>query len=63
MIKEIRKCTMPMGILFWVLMILWLLFGFWWNGENWRGFAANNVLLFIVIALLGWRVFGAVLQG
>ena len=53
---------MPMGILFWVLMILWLLFGFWWNGENWRGFAANNALLFIVIALLGWVVFGPALR-
>jgi hypothetical protein len=53
---------MPMGVLFWVLMILWLIFGlwvFWTAGVPVIGF---NLLLFVVIGLLGWKVFGPVLQ-
>lgn len=55
---------MPMGILFWVLMILWALscFGWYWYPADRRYGGGFAFLLFIVIALLGWRVFGAVLQ-
>jgi hypothetical protein len=57
---------MPIGILFWVLMILWLLFGFWWNGSDLRagnyGNFGGNLLLFVLLALLGWRAFGPPLQ-
>ena len=57
---------MPIGILFWVLMILWLLFGLWWNGDQFKtgnyGLFGGNLLLFILLGLLGWRVFGPVLQ-
>lgn len=57
---------MPIGILFWVLMILWLLFGLYWNraelgGGNY-GILGGNLLLFVLLGLLGWRVFGPVLQ-
>jgi hypothetical protein len=57
---------MPIGILFWVLMILWLVFGLWSNSDEIRagkyGLLGGNLLLFIVIALIGWRVFGPALQ-
>lgn len=57
---------MPIGILFWVLMILWFLFGLWWNVADFRegkyGPLGGNFLLFILLGLLGWRVFGPVLQ-
>ena len=57
---------MPMGILFWFLMILWFLFGLYWNrtdlqGGNY-GLVGGNLMLFILLGLLGWRVFGSVLQ-
>jgi hypothetical protein len=58
---------MPIGVLFWVLMILWLLFGAYRNrpvGEgrfNLPGFG-GDVLVFVLFGLLGWRVFGPVLQ-
>lgn len=52
---------MTMGLLFWVLMLLWLFFGLWshWpiNAANGR-MAVGNLLLFILITLLGWKVFG-----
>lgn len=50
---------MPMSFIFWLLMLLWLLFGLW---RSWPfgGSAApfGDLLLFIVIALLGWQAFG-----
>jgi hypothetical protein len=57
---------MPIGILFWILMLLWLLFGLYWNGPEFKagnyGIFGGNLLLFILLGLLGWRVFGPVLQ-
>jgi hypothetical protein len=57
---------MPIGILFWVLMIFWLLFGLYWNRADWRGgnygVVGGDLMLFILLGLLGWRSFGAPLQ-
>jgi hypothetical protein len=57
---------MPIGILFWVLMILWLLLGLYWNSPEWKtgnyGILGGNILLFVLLGLIGWRVFGPVLQ-
>ena len=57
---------MPLGILFWVLMVIWLLFGFWVNradlqGGQYVGFG-GNLLLFLLLFLLGWRTFGFIVQ-
>lgn len=56
---------MPIGLLFWILMILWLVFGFFsWNRPDWRwGWAGNVFLLFVLFFLLGWHDFGFILQG
>ncbi len=60
---------MPLGVLFWLLMVLWLLFGLYWHwpaaADGPRGFAplGGNLLLFILLFLLGWAVFGFVVQG
>jgi len=47
-------------------MLLWLLFGFFWNRQEFNrgnyGFFGGDLLLFILLALLGWRIFGAPLQ-
>jgi hypothetical protein len=57
---------MTLGFLFWLLMILWLVFGFW----QWRPTAPANyapfgghLLLWVLLFLLGWRAFGFVIQG
>ena len=52
---------MSAGALFWILMLLSLLFGFWhWSGRAGPyGPFGVNLLLFILLALLGWKVFGA----
>ncbi len=54
---------MPLAILFWVLMIIWLVFGAWVNyapGQPF-GFRAfgGSLLMFILLAILGWATFGA----
>jgi len=53
---------MSMGLLFWILMLLWFVFGLAWN---WPGNAVghygpigNTVLLFVLLLLLGWKTFG-----
>jgi hypothetical protein len=62
---------MTIGFLFWLLMILWLIFGLWcsWPAAAPDGSPraywplGGNLLLFILLFLLGWRVFGFVIQG
>lgn len=57
---------MPIGMLFWLLMIIWIVFyGVWWNrGAAWSfGFYGNGLLLFVLLFLLGWNDFGFILQG
>lgn len=60
---------MPMGYVFWLLMILWFIFGLWWNwpesnsGPKAFGPIGSTLLLFILLFLLGWKIFGFVVQG
>jgi len=54
---------MTIGFLFWVLMIFWLVFGLYttWPrepGSRAFGPVGGSVLLFILLFLVGWRVFG-----
>jgi hypothetical protein len=53
---------MPMGILFWVLMILWAIGSFLGWGGNQYGIYANTGLLLVLFGLLGWKTFGPPLQ-
>jgi hypothetical protein len=58
---------MTLGLLFWILMILWFVLGMYVNwptgaAPNW-GFVGGNLLLFILLFVLGWAVFGFVVQG
>ncbi len=57
---------MPIGVLFWVLMLIWLLFGFYSYRADFSrgsyGVVGGNLMLFILLAILGWRVFGPILQ-
>ena len=53
---------MGMGTAYWVLMLIWLIFGVWFTWPNYR-WAGANVLLFILLVLLGWKVFGAPIHG
>ena len=53
--------SMSILLLFWVLMVIWFIFGLW---SNWplSGSGAKalgeSLLVFILLAILGWAVFG-----
>ena len=52
---------MTFGNAFWVLMLLWLFFGFWSNwpvGPTSYRPLGGSLLLFILLGLLGWHEFG-----
>ena len=57
---------MTIGILFWFLMIVWFIFFLLVNRNVLTGVYVgwgNSILLFILFALLGWKVFGPVITG
>ena len=53
---------MPLRLLFWILMLFWLVLGIAWPA--WNGYGGNSihmggsVLLFLLLLVLGWKVFG-----
>lgn len=56
---------MPMGLLFWILMLIWLVFGVyrdWPRGDGNYVPLGNSLLLFVLIGLLGWAAFGPPLR-
>jgi hypothetical protein len=57
---------MPIGILFWALFLIYLIFGgFWWSrGAAWNyGWGGSIGFVMVLIFLLGWAEFGFILQG
>lgn len=53
---------MSLGIAFWVIMIVWLVFGalshFGAVQTGAWGAQVSTILLFVLFAILGWQVFG-----
>lgn len=60
---------MTMGTAFWVLMLIWLIFGSFplWKGTLNPSFSwttiGGGILLFVLLALLGWHEFGPPIHG
>lgn len=56
---------MPIGLLFWVLMVLWFFSwaAFTWRAQQWPwAIHANTFLFFVLLFLLGWHSFGFVIH-
>lgn len=56
---------MSIGLIFWVIMLVWLVFGLYtnWPAAGSGGRAIGGVVLeWILFALLGWAVFGAAIH-
>jgi hypothetical protein len=55
---------MSLGLAFWIIMLIWLVFGglvhFGMVSGLWAG--ASTLLLFVLFGLLGWQAFGAPLR-
>lgn len=52
---------MPISIAFWVLMLIWLVWGVYSNRANIQG-AGPTILQFLLFGLLGYAVFGSALH-
>lgn len=52
---------MSLGLAFWIVMLICVVLGVYWN---WGAPAAarNDLMLFILLVLLGWKTFGAPIQ-
>jgi hypothetical protein len=57
---------MPLGVLFWVLYIVAVVMGFWASYEPgqplWYRRAGSYLVLWILVGILGWHVFGAAVR-
>lgn len=49
---------MTLALLFWVLMIIWLVFGLWRDWPGGPKVFGGHILVFILLAVLSWAVFG-----
>ena len=57
---------MTIGLVFWILMLIWLIFGFAYHGgvvPGAYGVWGHSLLLFVLLLLLGWAAFGAPIRG
>ena len=56
---------MGLGLAFWILMLIWLVFGLALRGGYLGGnfIWGGDLLLFILLLLLGWHAFGAPIHG
>jgi hypothetical protein len=51
---------MTFGLLYWILMLIWFLFGLYFSwGPGRYPLVGGHLLLFILLLLLGWKTFGA----
>ena len=49
---------MSIGLLFWVIMLIGLLFGIYSNRTAPMPWVSNSLVIWILLALLGWATFG-----
>ncbi len=56
---------MTLGLAFWILMLIWLVFGLAWHGGFMGTYGpwGSTLLLFVLLLLLGWKEFGAPIHG
>jgi len=54
-----------MGLIYWIVMLIWLVLGLWSNWPvvgNGRPLG-GTIVLFVLLVLLGWKVFGPPIKG
>jgi hypothetical protein len=57
---------MPLAIWFWIVMFVWLLFGFWGDYVAGQPYpyrrAGFHFITFVLLLILGWQVFGSAVK-
>lgn len=56
---------MSLGLAFWILMLIWFVFGVAWHFGLVGAYGpwGGTTLLFVLLLLVGWKVFGPPLHG
>ena len=49
---------MSSGLLFWIIMIIGILFSGYTNRAALGNWVMGNIVIWVLLALLGWSVFG-----
>ena len=61
--EEVRKeKAMSIAMIFWIIMIVGLLFHGYNNRATLGNWAMSNLVVWVLLALLGWAVFGAAIH-
>jgi len=60
--SPLEGITMTLGLAYWVLMLVWLVFFMLNHIGMVTGIWVNTLFLFVLFALLGWAVFGPPLR-
>ena len=57
---------MPLGILFWVIYVVAIIFGLWSNYNPaqplWYRTAGAYAILWVLVGILGWHAFGPLIR-
>lgn len=56
---------MPLGTVFWIIMLLAFIFYWWgyWGGKPPYWPMGTGLFVFVLLFLLGWKVFGFMIRG
>ena len=54
-----ERITMSIALVFWILILLGLVLGGITNKTTLGTYISNNLIIWVLFALLGWAVFGA----
>ena len=52
---------MTLGLAYWIIMLIWLLFGLYTGyigGLASPYLVGGNLMLFVLLVLIGWKIFG-----
>ena len=54
---------MSIGLLFWIIFVIWVLFGVYWGREDIKSGNYGGLVLVVLLFLLGWGTFGFIVRG
>lgn len=54
---------MSIALAYWILMLLWVVWAAWASWRTWPVFSPGELLIFALLLILGWRVFGPPIHG
>ncbi len=53
---------MTIGLVFWIIFLICIIFNVWRVYPDWKQ-GGGSLIVYVLIFLLGWRVFGFIIQG